>query len=229
MPMKMRGGSNIAKLVGRGTGPLVVGLTGGIGCGKSTVAEQFAALGADLIDADAVAHELSRRGEPGWTAVREAFGDAVLRPDGELDRAALRQRVFADPAAKARLEAALHPLIADAIEHRLASWRAAYGLLMVPLLIEGGRYRDRIDRLLVIDCEPAEQVRRVMARSALSEGEVRAIMATQVDRQTRLAAADDVIDNSGPPEAIAPAVASLDQRYRQLAAEIDASGRAAES
>lgn len=203
-------------------GKLIVGLTGGIGCGKSTVAAQFAALGAEVIDADAVAHELSRRGEPGWHAVRAAFGESVLRPDGELDRAALRQLVFADPAAKARLEAALHPLIAAAIERQLAAWRGPYGLLMVPLLLEGGRYRDRIDRLLVVDCDEAEQIRRVMARSGLSENEVRAIMATQVDRPTRLAAADDVIDNSGPPASVAPAVAALDRQYRRLAADTGA-------
>lgn len=196
---------------------LIVGLTGGIGSGKSTVAERFAARGAELIDADQIAHELSRRGEPGWQAVRAAFGDAVLSPDGELDRPRLRSLVFTDPAAKARLEAALHPLIGAEINRRLAAWRAPYGLLMVPLLLEGGRYREQLDRLLVVDCPEEEQVRRVMARSGLAETEVRAIMATQASRADRLAAASDLIDNSGGPEGLEPQVAELDRRFRRLA------------
>ena len=196
---------------------LIVGLTGGIGSGKSTVAERFLARGAELVDADQIAHDLSRRGEPGWQAVCAAFGELALRADGELDRPRLRSLVFADPAAKAKLEAALHPLIGAEIRRRLASWKAPYGLLMVPLLIEGGTYREQIDRLLVVDCPEEEQIRRVMTRSGLSEDEVRAIMATQATRQARLAAATEVIDNSGGPQALEPQVAALDRRYRELA------------
>lgn len=198
--------------------PLVVGLTGGIGSGKSSVAEHFVALGADLIDADHIAHQISRQGQPGWLAVRKAFGDTVLGSDGELDRPALRALVFGNPAAKAQLEAALHPLIRREVSLRLAQWQAPYGLLMVPLLLEGEGYRDRIDRLLVVDCPEEEQIRRVMARSHLSEAQIRAIMATQVSRQERLAAATEVIDNAGLPEALPPQVAALDRFYRGVAA-----------
>ncbi len=203
--------------------PLVIGLTGGIGSGKSTVAERFAARGADLVDADAIAHELSRQGAPGWEAVRAAFGDAVLRADGELDRAQLRNLVFRDPAAKVKLEAALHPLIGAEIGRRMAGWQAPYGLLMVPLLIEGGRYRDQIDRLLVVDCPEAEQIRRVMARSHLSEVEVRNIMAAQVSRADRLAEATEIIDNGGTLASLEPQVDALDRQYRELAANAGAS------
>jgi len=197
--------------------PLIVGLTGGIGSGKSTVADRFVALGANLIDADQIAHEISRRGAPGWEAVHAAFGDEILLAGGELDRAKIRALVFADPAAKARLEQALHPLIGAEIARRMAGWAGPYGLLMVPLLIEGGRYRSQIDRLLVVDCPEDEQVRRVMSRSGLAAEEVRAIMATQATRAQRLAAADDVIDNSGAPDAIQGQVARLDRHYRALA------------
>jgi dephospho-CoA kinase len=197
--------------------PLIVGLTGGIGSGKSTVAERFVARGADLVDADQVAHALSRAGEPGWAAVRAAFGDEVLRADGEIDRPRLRALVFQDPGAKARLENALHPLIGTEIARRMASWRAPYGILMVPLLLEGGRYRAHIDRLLVIDCPEAEQIKRVTMRSGLSEAEVRAVMASQVSREQRLAAATEVIDNSGPPEELDAQVATLDRAYREMA------------
>jgi dephospho-CoA kinase len=195
----------------------VVGLTGGIGSGKSTVAAEFAKLGVDVIDADEVSHRLTRKGAEGWTALRAGFGPGFFTADGELDRAALRAAVFSDPALKARLEAALHPLIGAAIEAQRASWTSPYGMLMIPLLLESGRYRDRIDRLLVVDCTEEEQIRRVQTRSGLSSEEVRAIMATQATRSERLSAADDVIDNSGNPDALAPQVRRLDAHYRALA------------
>lgn len=195
---------------------LIVGLTGGIGSGKSTVADRFLALGADLVDADQIAHEISRPGACGWQAVRAAFGEAVLQADGELDRPKIRSLVFGNPEAKTRLEAALHPLIGAEITRRMAHWRGPYGLLMVPLMIEGGRYRSQVDRLLVVDCPEEEQIRRVKARSGLKAEEVRAIMAAQASRAERLAAADDVIDNAGPPEAIDAQVRALDEVYRAL-------------
>lgn len=197
---------------------LVVGLTGGIGSGKSAVAAAFRALGVDVADADEIAHELSAPGREGHRAVVDAFGAGVLAPDGTLDRAKLRERAFSDDAFRARLEAALHPPIRAEIRRRVAAWRGDYGLLVVPLLLERGGTADLVGRVLVVDCPEDEQVRRVRRRSGLSEREVRAIMATQLSRRDRLGRADDVLDNSGPPEAIAPAVARLDRSYRELAA-----------
>ena len=141
----------------------------------------------------------------------------MLLPSGELDRARLRRHVFADPAARIRLEAMLHPLISAEATRRVATWRGAYGIYSAPLLLEGGGPAALIDRVLVVDCPEAEQVRRVRDRSGLTETEIRAIMATQLDRQARLSRADDVIDNAGPLAAIAPQVALLDRRYRDLA------------
>ena len=197
---------------------LVVGLTGGIGSGKSAVATAFAARGAPVVDADAIAHELSAPGQPGHGAVVAAFGTAVLAPDGTLDRAHLRERAFADDAFRARLEAALHPSIRAEIARRVAAWRAPYGILVVPLLLERGGVAGLCDRVLVVDAPEDEQVRRVVLRSGLDPAQVRAIMATQLSRAARLARADDVLDNSGPHEAIGPAVAKLDASYRALAA-----------
>jgi dephospho-CoA kinase len=196
---------------------LIVGLTGGIGSGKSAVAGAFASLSVEIVDTDLLAHRLSARGQPGYAAIRAQFPDGALLPSGEIDRAWLRHRVFADSAARARLEAALHPLIAAAAKREIEHWRGAYGIIVVPLLLERGRLAATADRILVVDCPEEAQVSRVVARSGMTPAEVRAIMATQIDRDARLAAADDVIDNSGPPEAIPPQVAELDRRYRALA------------
>src|SRR5438105_7807274 len=196
----------------------VVGLTGGIGSGKTEVAGAFAALGIEFIDADALAHRLSAPGGRGLEAIREAFGDDVLTANGELDRADLRRRVFADAAARAKLEATLHPLIRAEAERDMRRWRGVYGIVVVPLLLEREGLRSIIDRVLVVDCSEEEQVRRVVARSGLAPEEVRAIMATQLPRERRLAAADDILDNSGPSASIDPQVRALDRRYRELAA-----------
>jgi dephospho-CoA kinase len=205
----------------------VVGLTGGIGSGKSAVADAFAALGADVTDTDRLAHALTEPGAPGQQAILAAFGPAYRGPDGTLDRARLRQRVFADADARARLEAILHPMIRDAARREVAGWRSPYGLLVVPLLLERGGLSGVVDRVLVVDCVEDEQVRRVAARSGLAAAEVRAIMATQLSRGERLARADDVIDNTGPIEAIARQVAELDRRYRTLASVAKNRGAAA--
>ncbi|HUH92326.1 MAG TPA: dephospho-CoA kinase [Casimicrobiaceae bacterium] len=196
----------------------VVGLTGGIGSGKSAVAEAFAALGVEVADTDVLAHRLSARGQPAFTAIRAAFGDGILTAEGELDRAALRRRVFADAGERKRLEAILHPLILRAAAAEIGNWCGPYGIVVVPLLLETRGLASLIDRVLVVDCPEDEQVRRVMARSGLPAAEVRAIMASQLGRAQRLAAAADVLDNSGAPAQIAPQVRCLDQRYRQLAA-----------
>jgi dephospho-CoA kinase len=192
-------------------------LTGGIGSGKSAVANAFASLGVEIVDADLLAHRLSAPGQPGYAAIRDEFPDVELTPDGEIDRARLRSRVFVDPAARVRLEAALHPLIAAAAKREIAAWRGTYGVTVVPLLLERGKLASAVDRILVVDCPEDAQVSRVVARSGMTPAEVRAIMATQSSRDARLAAADDVIDNAGPPEAIAPQVERLDRRYRELA------------
>ena len=195
----------------------VLGLTGGIGSGKSAVAEAFAALGVPIADTDRLAHDLTAPGAPGCTAIRAAFGPSLFGPDGSLDRQALRQRVFANADDRQRLEALLHPLIAAEARREIASWTAPYGLLVVPLLLERGGLRSLVNRILVVDCPEGEQVRRAMARSGMAEREVRAIMATQLPRAQRLAAADDIIDNGGARERLAPMVAKLDRRYLELA------------
>jgi dephospho-CoA kinase len=196
---------------------VVVGLTGGIGSGKSAVAEAFAKRGVELVDADEVVHALSAPGAPGYDRIVAAFGPQALAGDGTLDRAWLRSRTFSDPAFRARLEGILHPMVREETARRVAAWNGAWGLLVVPLLLERGGVRDRVDRVLVVDCSEEEQVRRVGLRSGLSPDEVRAIMATQLSREARLAQADDVIDNGGPPEALAAQVEALDAKYRALA------------
>jgi len=202
--------------------PYLVGLTGGIGSGKSAVAAAFAARGADVLDADDVAHAISRRGEPGHRAVVDAMGESFLTESGELDRAALRRRAFDDATFRRDLEQLLHPLIAARLDEAIAGLRGPYGLLVVPLLLERGGLRKRVARILVVDCPEQEQVRRVQLRSGLTADEIRRIMATQLPRAERLAQADDIIDNSGLPEALAPQVERLDRRYRRLAARFRA-------
>lgn len=198
--------------------PLVIGLTGGIGSGKSTVAERFRQLGATIIDTDAIAHALTRRGAPGHAAIVAAFGPQVLDAAGEIDRAALRRRVFADPAARKRLEDLIHPLIREEVDRALAVAQGPYVILVVPLLVEKPGWRERVQRVLVVDCPEEEQVRRTMARSGLSRQEVLAIMAAQASRATRLAAADDVLSNDGDLARLEEGVRALDARYRALAA-----------
>ena len=203
-----------------GNAPLVIGLTGGIGSGKSEVVRAFAVRGVESADADQAAHAVSAGGMPGFDAVVAEFGADAVGDDGELDRAWLRRRVFADAHARARLEAILHPLIHDWLLNAIAEWRGAYGLLCVPLLLERGGLLSRVARVLVVDCPEEEQVRRVVRRSGLSPDDVRAVMATQMTRDARLARADDVIDNGGTMADIAPQVARLDAMYRELAAHL---------
>ena len=196
----------------------LVGLTGGIGSGKTLVADAFAALGVEIVDTDVLAHRLSASGQPGYAAIRAAFGDGIVRPDGEIDRNALRRLVFSDADARIRLEGLLHPLIGTEVERQVQRWSGAYGVIVVPLLLERKGVRSLVDRVLVVDCPEDEQVRRVVARNGLPPDEVRAIMATQLGREQRLAEADDIVDNAGNPDAIAPQVSALDRRYRSLAA-----------
>ncbi|HXT03581.1 MAG TPA: dephospho-CoA kinase, partial [Casimicrobiaceae bacterium] len=149
------------------TSPYLVGLTGGIGSGKSEVAAAFAARGVDVLDADEIAHAISRRGEAGHRAVVASLGTGFLRPDGELDRAALRRRAFDDATFRRDLEQILHPLIAARLEDAVGDFRGPYGMLVVPLLLERGGLRKRVARILVVDCSAQEQIRRVQLRSGL--------------------------------------------------------------
>ncbi len=196
----------------------IVGLTGGIGSGKSTVAELFAQRGAALVDTDVIAHALTGAHGGAMRELAAAFGDGVLRADGGLDRAAMRRLAFADPVVRARLETILHPLIRAQSEVACAAAVAApYVLLIVPLLVESADYRRRADRVLVVDCDEAVQIARVMARSGLAAEEVEAIMATQASRAQRQAAADDLVFNDGEMAALAAQVDGLHEKYLDLA------------
>ncbi|THF61257.1 dephospho-CoA kinase [Pseudothauera rhizosphaerae] len=197
--------------------PFVVGLTGGIGSGKSAAADRFAALGAVVVDTDAIAHELTAAAGAAMPAIRAAFGDAVVAADGALDRAAMRRLAFADPRERTRLEGILHPLIRTESARQCMAAQGAYVVLVVPLLVESGNWRERCDRLCVVDCPEAVQIERVRARNGLSEAEVRAIMAAQAGRAERLACADDVIDNGGTPAGLHAQVDALHERYLALA------------
>ena len=187
----------------------VVGLTGGIGSGKSAAADEFARLGATVVDTDAIAHELTGPGGAAVPEVKRVFGDGFVDASGTMDRKRMRALVFSDPAQKRRLEALLHPLIRAESGRRIAAAVGMYVVHVVPLLVESPDLRAGVGRVLVVDCPEALQMARVRQRSALPEEEVRRIIASQIQRQTRLAAADDVIDNSST-------IAALQQQVRQL-------------
>jgi len=196
---------------------LVVGLTGGIGSGKSEAAEEFARLGATLVDTDAIAHELTRAGGAAIPELRRLFGDTFVDPSGAMDRSRVRAMVFADPEARKKLEALLHPMIRAESERCISAAKGAYVIHVVPLLIETRDYRERVDRVLVIDCPEEVQLERARLRNGLSEEEIRRIIAAQVPREKRRAVADDVIDNSGTLDALHKQVAALHQKYSEWA------------
>ena len=195
---------------------IVIGLTGGIGSGKSTVADLFAAQGVAVVDTDLIAHDLTGPMCAAMPEILAAFGDSVRQPNGGLDRVAMRRQVFADPQVRQQLEGILHPRIRSEAERRCRLATTPYVLLVVPLLIESGAYRDRVRRVLVVDCDEATQVARVVARSGLSPDEVRRIIATQLARAERLAAADDVIVNMAGVAALEPQVLAMHERYLRL-------------
>jgi dephospho-CoA kinase len=199
---------------------LAIGLTGGIGCGKTTVADLFAARGATIIDTDQIAHALTAPHGAAMPALLAEFGPDFATPEGALDRARMRTLVFADPGARARLEAILHPRIRDATAGAALLATGPYTIFVVPLLIESGTWRERVARVLAIDCAEATQVARVMARNQLPETQVRAIMAAQVTRAERLAAADDVIVNDAGIDALLPQVTRLHALYLDEAARL---------
>ncbi len=195
-----------------------VGLTGGIGSGKSAVAEMLGHRGAAIIDTDQIAHALTAPGGAAMPRIAATFGDSFVTSDGALDRAAMRERVFTDPEAKRQLEAILHPMISEQTRAEARRAHGDYLVFVVPLLVESGRWKDRVQRVLVVDCSEALQIERVMRRSQLSANQVRAIMAAQATREQRLAAADDVILNEQALSALEAPVEALHQRYRALAA-----------
>ena len=196
----------------------IVGLTGGIGSGKSAAGQVFEELGIAVIDTDAIAHALTGPGGAAMVPIQAAFGADYLTPEGALDRARMRALVFADTAKKHKLESILHPMIRAQTNEFLQAARSPYVMLMVPLLVESQDYRQRCQRILVVDCAEEQQIERVKARSGLAAEQVRAIMANQVSREARLAAADDVIDNSRDLAHLRRQAAALHARYLQLAA-----------
>jgi len=194
-----------------------LGLTGGIGSGKTTVANMFGELGAALIDTDLIAHQLTIPGGLAIPEIRAQFGDEFIAADGAMDRAAIRQLVFANAEQKHKLEAILHPLIRSETERLAAEAKGDYRIFVVPLLVESGNWKQRVDRILVVDCDEETQIRRVMSRNQLSREQVEAIMQNQARRQDRLNAADDVIVNDGDLKNISEEVLRLHQQYLQLA------------
>lgn len=174
-----------------------IGLTGGIGSGKSHVADLFASWGAAVIDTDVIAHELTAPGGAAVTVIREQFGKDVIGPDGAMDREAMRALVFARPTARRQLESILHPMIGNVTQARAQAAKGCYLVFVVPLLVESGHWRDRVDRICVVDCDRSTQIARVQARSGLTLETIERIMAAQATREERLAVADDVVLNDG--------------------------------
>lgn len=196
---------------------LIVGLTGGIGSGKSAAAALFAQrYGVPVIDTDLLAREVVEPGTPALTEIERTFGPEVIEPSGKLDRGEMRRRIFADPQVRSRLEAIVHPRIRTLATERIAALNAPYCLLVVPLLVEGDM-RAMVDRVLVIDAPPDQQVARVMDRDGNDEALARAIVAAQAERGHRLAVADDVLANDGTLLQLEAAVAELHKHYLSLA------------
>ncbi|EKP0278395.1 dephospho-CoA kinase [Aeromonas bestiarum] len=197
----------------------VVAITGGIGSGKTTIANQFAELGIDVVDADVIAREVVEPGAPALAAIAAHFGPDVIAADGQLDRRSLRERVFSDPDAKAWLNALLHPLIRQEMLRRCAAAHSPYCLLVVPLLVEN-KLTGLANRVLVIDVDEATQIERTCRRDGVSRAQAQAILAAQASRAERLAAADDVLDNkNGAPETIKPRILALHETYMAFASQ----------
>ena len=197
-----------------------IGLTGGIGSGKSRVADMLAEWGAALVDTDEIARSLTAAGGAAMPAIEHEFGPQALTPDGALDRAWMRTQAFADSQVRRRLEAVLHPAIGRETQRQAAAARGSYLVFVVPLLVESlDRWRDRVDRICVVDCDPETQVARVQQRSGLTEQDIRRIMAAQAARARRLEVADDVIlnDATTTPEQLRARALTLHDRWLALA------------
>jgi dephospho-CoA kinase len=198
-----------------------VGLTGGVGSGKSTIGTMLSDRGAALVDADLIAHQLTSAGGAAVEALRDAFGAEAIASDGSLDRAYMRARVFSDAALRAQLESLLHPMIRAAMRERaakLAAEGAPYVVFVVPLLVETGNWGSYVDRVLLIDCSEATQLTRLRARAGIDEMTARKIIAVQATRQERLAVADDVLLNEAPLDQIGHKVERLHRTYLRSAA-----------
>lgn len=200
---------------------LIIGLTGGIGSGKTRAADSFRELGIEIIDTDQIAHELTRSAGRAISPIRIAFGDRFILDDDSLDRSAMRRLAFSDETARHRLESILHPLIYQETLQRLPLIQSEYGIVVVPLLLETGNYLKLIDRVLVIDCPESLQISRTMLRSKLSEQEVHDVMAVQCSRDERLAQADDVIVNDSGEQHLQRQVEELHRKYLALARKHD--------
>ena len=197
----------------------VIGLTGGIGCGKTAVAEAFARRGIEVVDTDAIAHSLTAPGGAAIEAIGKGFGAEFIGAEGAMDRVKMRELAFRDPAQRKRLESILHPLIREECTRRVAEARSPYVILAIPLLVEQGVDRQRYDRVLVVDCREQSQIERVMRRSGLAEAQVRDIMGAQATRAQRLREADDVLDNNGTLDELDARVEALHRTYVDLAGQ----------
>ena len=198
---------------------LVIGITGGIGSGKTTVANLFSSLGVPVIDADELAREVVEPEQPAYEEILRLFGTGIALQSGELDRRQLRARAFTDPEARVQLEAIVHPRVYAKMQQLLNSLDTAYAIVVVPLLIESGG-RDLVDRVLVVDSPEQLQIARTNRRDGTTPEVIEKILAAQLDRSARLSAADDVIENDGAEEALTEAVYALDHQYRSEAARI---------
>jgi dephospho-CoA kinase len=196
---------------------LKVGLTGGVGCGKSTVACLFGELGVPIFDADQIARELAEPGQPAYTAIAEAFGDILLE-DGRINRTRLRARVYANPQDRRTLEGILHPMVYTSLRDKAEGLQEPYCIFAIPLLIETGR-QDFVDKILVVDCHPDQQYERVRRRDGLDDAAIARIIAAQASRYEKLAAASDIIKNTGRVERLWEQVAKLHQAYLTMAQE----------
>jgi dephospho-CoA kinase len=196
-----------------------IGLTGGIGSGKSTVADLFAARGVTLVDADLIAHQVTAPGGVAMPLIAGEFGDAFVAANGALDRTKMRELVFSDDTAKARLEAIVHPLIRAETERQRNAAGGAYHIVVVPLLVESGDWKARVSRVLVVDCPVETQIARVMKRNGFTRDQVLAIIAKQATREARIEAADDVVtnDETSTLASLAQQVETLHERYLALA------------
>jgi len=198
--------------------PFVVGLTGGAGSGKSVASRTFRSLGVPVIDTDQISREVVEPGQPALREIVAEFGNEILDSRGNLDRRRMRDLVFADRNARRRLEAILHPRIGERMERILASLDSAYAVVAIPLLVEAG-WTDRVDRVLVMDTPEDAQIRRLMRRDNVNRDEARRMLAAQAPREERLAVADDVVDNSGTPEALIGQIQRLHRHYLETAGQ----------
>lgn len=197
--------------------PYVVALTGGIASGKTAVSDRFAALGVPVIDTDVIAHQVVERGQPALQEIVAAFGGGMLLPDGKLNRRRMRETIFSDPVAKRRLEGILHPAIRSQVQKKIAAVDSDYCVVVIPLFTESGAY-DWVDQVLVVDTDEETQIERVMLRDGVSREQAEAALASQTSRQSRLALADDVIENNGGIVQLDAEVKRLHHVYRKLAA-----------